>query len=325
MTKNLFFFLLFISGNSVAQIRQFYNQSINSTILLYKKDSTGQLVSHGTAFTLYNYDTINNGLQLITCEHLTHHDTLIAVIPADDSIKKILLEEKKSKIVYNIGNGNVITQFDGNNFLFMIPLKLGFNLFKHKYLDLAVIFCDLPSKLKDDKNQMIALTNLKALSKSYMSSNEDVFPGQEVIFVGFPYGIGTKYGFQGSSLYGDHKSNPLLRKGIVSWCSENSDMFLVDGFSFSGNSGSPIFSIPNLGYEGKFVGMVIGHLSDSYPVNNIYIDTLKNQLVQNVSAIVINDGLAQCIPSSLIYEFASVAIKRRNETVSELKNSGKKK
>ncbi len=41
------------------------------------------------------------------------------------------------------------------------------------------------------------------------------------------------------------------------------DVFLIDGFSFGGNSGSPVFSVPPF-EEYKLIGMVTGHLSNDF-------------------------------------------------------------
>ena len=305
----------FIFKESTAQIREFYSNSVNSTILLCKNEK-GQLIPYGTAFIYYNYLLPEDNI-LVTCEHLTYHDTLIALIPANDSIKKELLKTRTTKINFSSKTGMQSIEFDGNNFLFTIPLKLNYNFFKHQYLDLAVIFCTLPSTL-DHSSKSVLLTNVKSLPISVLGTKEQIYAGQEIAFIGFPYGIGTPIGYYGMQTYSDLKTNPVIRKGIVSWTSENSPLLLVDGFSYGGNSGSPIFSIPNIEYQGKFIGMVFGHLTDDFEINDLIIDTTKKTITPNKKNLEINNGLAKCIPAYIISEFVNDALSKRKNTTTYL-------
>lgn len=295
---------------ATAQMRDFYRTTVNATILLYKK-ANGHLKSHGTAFILYNYNQGSDESILVTCEHVTHHDTLIAAIPATDSLKEALLRKNQHSLTYNSNGGRQTIEFDGVNLLFTVLVKPGENYYKHPRLDLATIFCNLPTVLVNNRNVAVQLTDMKTLPKSVISDRHEMYPGQEITFIGFPSGIGTKTGFFGSNMYRDAKANPLFRKGIVSWTSEKAELFLVDGFSYGGNSGSPIFSVPNSESPGKFLGMVIGHLNDEFELTSFSMDTVKKQPVQNITSIPINNGLAQCIPSYIIYDFAMEAAKSR--------------
>lgn len=316
--KILLVFFLPLTFICRAQHKEFYKTTINATILLYKK-TNGHLKAHGTAFILYNYDETSDEAILVTCEHVTHHDTLIAAIPAVDSLKNALIKNKQSTLTFASRNGMQTVGFDGNNLLFSIPVEPGNNYFTHSNLDLATIFCNIPSTLTNKRNQLVCLTNMKSLPKSCMSLKNDFYAGQEIIFAGFPAGIGTQNGFFDSNMYRDMKTNPLFRKGIISWTSENADMFLVDGLSYGGNSGSPVFSIPEGNTEGKFLGMVVGHLNDEVEINNMNADTLKKDIQSPRSYINVNNGLAQCIPAYLIYDFACQAGKNRAKLVAQKK------
>ncbi|MDO9374793.1 MAG: trypsin-like peptidase domain-containing protein [Bacteroidota bacterium] len=319
MRKILAVLLLSIASiAATAQMRDFYKTTVNATILLYKK-ANGHLKSHGTAFILYNYNPGSDESILVTCEHVTHHDTLIAAIPATDSLKNALISKNQHSLTYTSNGGRQTVGFDGVNLLFNILVKPGENYYKHPRLDLATIFCNLPTVLVNKTNTAVQLTDMKTLPKSVISERNEMYAGQEITFIGFPSGIGTQNGFFGSNMYRDAKANPLFRKGIVSWTSENAELFLVDGFSYGGNSGSPIFSVPNSESPGKFLGMVIGHLNDEFELTSFSMDTLKKQPVQNITSIPINNGLAQCIPSYIIYDFAMEAAKSR-----EMRTAGKK-
>lgn len=91
----------------------------------------------------------------------------------------------------------------------------------------------------------------------------DLKVGEELFFYGFPLLI---FGLQGQ---GDF---PILRSGIVSIKAEkftyfgndilDSGTFLIDGFSFPGNSGSPVI-VPFTNVEkAKVVGIVFGHIAN---------------------------------------------------------------
>ncbi|MEJ7588496.1 MAG: trypsin-like peptidase domain-containing protein [Ferruginibacter sp.] len=297
-----------------AQIKDFYKTTSNAAILLYKK-TNGRLIAHGTAFLLCNNDNGSDETILVTCEHVTHHDTLIAAIPATDSLRREFLKNKQTTISFASNSGIQTIGFDGNNLLFDIPIKPGINSYPHANLDLVAIFCDLPNTMVNNENNVVSLSNLKTLPKSYISEKNEMYAGQEITFVGFPSGIGTQNGFYGTSLGRDQRTNPLFRKGIISWTSDNADIFLVDGFSYGGNSGSPIFSIPNSESEGKLIGMVFGHLNDEIEIKNVVTDSLDDA-IKSTTSLHINNGLAKCIPAYLIYDFALQAVKSRSMVLS---------
>jgi hypothetical protein len=85
--------------------------------------------------------------------------------------------------------------------------------------------------------------------------------GEDVYFFGFPLGI---IGWKGM---GDF---PVLRSGIVSYKSLelirigdtviDSAEFLIDGFSFAGNSGSPVFTRATPWAKAALVGIIKSHV-----------------------------------------------------------------
>src|SRR3954469_17116059 len=99
-----------------SQIKEFYKTTSNAAILLYKK-TNGQLIAHGTGFLLYNYDSCSDETILVTCEHITHHDTLVAAIPATDSLKNEFIRNKQTRFTFATNSGIQTIDFDGNNLL----------------------------------------------------------------------------------------------------------------------------------------------------------------------------------------------------------------
>lgn len=90
---------------------------------------------------------------------------------------------------------------------------------------------------------------------------DDLEVGEDVYFFGFPLGIVGRKGM------GDF---PILRSGIVSYKSLeltrigdaiiDSAMFLIDGFSFAGNSGSPLLTRATSQTKAKLIGIIRGHV-----------------------------------------------------------------
>lgn len=285
-----------------------------STILIYKQTKpNNSLVPHGVGFFLYNYSTTDPriGYPMATCKHLTYADTLVLAVPTTDSLKHLLRKNKQTVFQAHDPIGfSVFYDFDGTNFLYKIPLKIDSNLFRHPSLDLAIIFANPPSLILQENQSLIRLTNLVAIPSSAIANNDEIIPGSDAVFIGFPFGIGSKSGFRNSNLYRDEKVNALFRRGLISWVSESSSDFLMDGFSFGGNSGSPIFStISFSNTTSKLLGMVTGHLND--PMNIISVDTLTGMSKATNLYATPNNGLAQCIPSTVIFDFSKEAIQNK--------------
>jgi len=143
--------------------KEFYKEAASSTLLLYKRDSNRILVSHGTAFAFYVYDSSLRDAIIVTCEHLTHHDTLIAALPIIDSLREQFKNIAKGEkhINVDLGSTKAIVDYDGYNLLYSIPLVPNVNLFKYPTLDLAVIFSPLPgtsfSVKRKQRSQICAL------------------------------------------------------------------------------------------------------------------------------------------------------------------------
>jgi len=155
--------------------------------------------------------------------------------------------------------------------------------------------------------------------KSWIAKPDDLYAGREIIFIGYPDGIGTPFGFKGSVQYSDKKSNPLIRKGIIAWLADSSDVGLIDGVSFGGNSGSPVFSPPTIQTKPELIGMITGHLTDVFLVNELNIDTANKRINSFQDKIDVNNGLAIFLPATTIYDIVNAAIAKRKEFLSRNK------
>jgi len=94
-------------------------------------------------------------------------------------------------------------------------------------------------------------------------------------------GIGTKLGWLSTGEFSELIGNPVVRSGITAWVSNSNPYFLIDSFSYGGNSGSPVFA-RNIGNRGPFlIGIVCGHLGEE----------LNEQNMSSGG----NSGLAKCL------------------------------
>jgi|GEM_PF-5109218 len=94
---------------------------------------------------------------------------------------------------------------------------------------------------------------------------DSVSVGDDIYFFGFPMLNG------GEQSKGDF---PIMRSGIVAFKAMqetnvsgihiDSGTMLIDGFSFGGNSGSPVWARGDGGSKAAFVGIVAGHIPYSY-------------------------------------------------------------
>jgi len=138
----------------------------------------------------------------------------------------------------------------------------------HQKLDLGTFVLWTPTNIKSIRLKykgpdttsvgLMKRINLKSIKK--MRNVSEV--GDEIYFVGFPFGLGTSI-----------KINPVVRSGTIAMVDKDDPNFLLDAFSYGGNSGSPIFTKSDANGRSKFIGIVSGYLG------------VKNE----------NFGLAKCI------------------------------
>lgn len=124
---------------------------------------------------------------------------------------------------------------------------------------------------------------------SILKCDPDV--GANVYVLGFPLGFR-------SEIY----STPIVRQGIVSLV----DPFLVDAFTFPGNSGGPVVYVPIIPFgkdvktdvlqENKLIGLVIEYIT--YQDVAISSQTKRPRVIFEE-----NTGLCRVIPSKTILEF----------------------
>lgn len=259
-------------------------QTIQATVLLEKIDNN-TFITHGTGTLMYNYDKPNEYI-VVTCAHLIKGKNQISVrVRPDTSFIRLLKETGQKKQVI-IDNAIIL----GNTVRFIADLR-GNNKYIHPNLDIAVFRLQVPPVFyyTDTSQTQVKMSKLLSIPRSMIEYKKDLKLGDETYFIGFPLGYGaTNY------------VEPIVRSGSISWLPVEDNLFLLDAFSYGGNSGSPIFRKRTLSRPGsiswtdsKMIGMIIGH--QSIKLENVLNQPNPNELKFEKTNIDLNIGLATCI------------------------------
>jgi hypothetical protein len=285
MRKPILSILIFLISNiSLSAQANWFDKDLSNCIIALEKRQGNDLIHHGTGFLIYNYEEPNKAY-LVTCEHVLRNSSIVVKIPTTKKFREYVLKS---------GTGNIQTKdnlwiFDGNNLLTDFQLIKDSTFAKDDTLDIAAFTIQIPDAVIYNLDT-IKISDRKRIPTSFIKKRDGIELGTEIYFLGFPFAIGTSLGYVNSGYFSDEISNPLLRTGIVAWKSDNSKEFLLDAFSYGGNSGSPIFSKREVfGGNPYLIGMVIGHLS--HPATATKLD--------------MNIGLARCLWIDDILEVCS--------------------
>lgn len=258
--KNYFlgFFLVFFSQiNLSSQVNFFDSETLKCIVLIEKSDSAGKLIPHGTGFILYNYKTEGEAY-VVTCEHVLRNKHIFVRLPITSHFRDSSAKYNQKGIICD----NQVWTIDGNTMVTTINLKIDSNVVVDALLDIGVFKMSFAKNFIKG-NDTILITQAAGIPRSYISLKNEIEIGTEINFLGFPFSIGTKKGYFFSGYYADEDNTPLLRTGAVAWKSKKYPSFLLDATSYSGNSGSPIFTKSGvLGQQAKLIGIIIGHLND---------------------------------------------------------------
>jgi hypothetical protein len=243
--------ILFFNSSIAQEINWFGKSTIYTNVLLQKKENN-IFINHGTGI-LYNPDD-NKQSYVITCEHVLRNPEIYVVISADSElVKKLNFKNEKG-----VNIRGCFWELDGQLLRLKIKLIKDTTFIRHpqKEIDLGIFPLQVFSFLTLNTGEIEKFTKTTFLRDKNFGNKNFLNIGEEIFFSGFPFGLGT-----------DEILSPIVRSGTISWVSENKDIFLLDAFSYGGNSGSPIFTKMNaLSSERKrpyLVGMVTGHIVSS--------------------------------------------------------------
>lgn len=169
-----------------------------------------------------NDDYINLGTGFLVLK-----DNVVVGITCDHVIKKAIKNKKNILIGLNTEEG--------------YQRFIGKPVHRDPEKDIAII---LPQK--SSLSQNVKLTNL-TLKTEYLAKETDIVEGRGTIIPGYPLGLGLQY----------DENHPVIKFGIVAQFTGR-NIFLIDGISNPGNSGSPVFDLR----ESKFIGMIQSYKPD---------------------------------------------------------------
>ncbi len=251
----LFFYLLTICFSANSQVVSYLPESAIKSVVLLEKKVDSLYIPHGTGFLMLSYDK-DKPLFVVTNEHVLRNRFIYVTVPADSELINYLTI-RKSK--YFTLNGQT-WEFLGNKLRLRYELIPDSTFVYNKELDIAAFKIKIGNTISINDSTDLKITNVTGIGLSTVKYNKDIQLGTDIFFIGFPFLIGTEKGWNFSKKFSSNIPSPLVRKGIVAWKSNEEDVFLLDAFSYSGNSGSPIFTIndgQNLTY---LIGIVAGHL-----------------------------------------------------------------
>jgi hypothetical protein len=265
----------------------FDRQSLSSTVLLEKLQGDS-LVPHGTGFVLWNYYN-QDYVFVVTAAHLLKHSELFVSVNADSALLSYASLHKLDTLQFVKLKWSVT----GRKLRAKVRLISGPNptFLANDSLDIGVFLIDLPTGVVLKSGDSIRVADFLVIPRSQIRLRRYVSVGDEAYFVGFPFGIGSS-----------DRNEPIVRSGSVGWLSPSLPVFLLDAFSFGGNSGGPVFSKIVFGRRGDVIaldtafviGMVLGHLGETVAGVIWQPDpTVLN--FQRISFEGQNYGLAKCV------------------------------
>ena len=263
MKQNTIFLLgllLFIIQTQVlGQIKSYLPPKATNCLVLLEKKFNGNFVPHATGFLLQSY-YIDAPVTVVTNEHVLRNRNIYVTVPADSNLVQLMRIRKKR--YFNIDN--TTWEVFGNKLRHDFKLIPDSTFAVNKDLDIGVFNISIGNSTTIDDSIEIKVSSIIALGSSSIKYKKDIPLGTNVFFVGFPFFIGTELGFMNNSIkrmYAENVPNPLVRSGSIAWISDNNDSFLLDAFSYPGNSGSPVITISDIQNRTYIIGIVSGHLS----------------------------------------------------------------
>ncbi len=223
-------------------------------------------------------------------------------------------EEKERRWVFLVTNrhvaersGNLYCRFSSEDSLLSLPLAgsdvtMPWTFHPNPAVDAAALMLNAPTL----EARGIALpsfdSNVHALFRPDAGEGM-VAEGDGVFILGFPMGLA-----------GDERNAVIVRRGTIArvqeWLKGNATTFLVDSFIFPGNSGGPVFTVPQpIAVEGTASNpacSLIGMISSYLPYQDFAVST-QTQRVRVIFEE--NSGLCTVVPVDLIQETVETALR----------------
>lgn len=283
----LFIVMIVFSMNVCAdEIQSRFPEIVSeSVVAIMRKDVNGQLHPWGTGFLLKSYETPN--YILVTNRHVFFEKD-------SNGVKQPL-----NKVIVNANIKTELPQklkhLSGKPSSFDLLLSSGNTTYwtghPNKDVDIAVIYFPPPDEVHVFLEK---ISLMKGIGKLLFGSFDSLVLTQDVLFFGFPLGIGT---------YGSPK--PVIRYGMISYFEKNYKSFYIDGQVFGGSSGSPVVTIGTAKGDAplirnrKLIGIISGYEGATIRYAKSKGET---SLAKKDSTAVENSGLAMVFSADLILE-----------------------
>lgn len=191
---------------------------------------------------LKNLQTVATGIFVGDTHNINKTgSTLFRLVTNRHLVDGLSLTEKKNALVLINTNKNILHKNNpiSENDRVIVPLE-GWerrcNFHHNKNVD--IISLPFPVRMEDPNTKERLTDSAEIPDKTFIPFN-DISEGDEVYYLGYPSGLGGDFA----------RNHPVLRKGIISQKDEETKTFLIDGFSFPGSSGGPVFLADNYSKE----------------------------------------------------------------------------
>lgn len=276
--------LIVLIQNSFGQTKSYFpEESLNSVVLLEKKIDT-LFVPHGTGFLIYSYDSVHP-MYVITNEHVLRNQYVYVTLQADKELMDFMNKNRLKTITIQ----NVTWELHGEKIRHKYELIENKTFVCNKDLDIAAFRIAIGTSIPLTDSTKLKISAAKGIPKSMIKFKKDIPLGTDTYFIGFPFSIGTELGWYHKGFTGvlaENVPTPLVRKGSVAWISSNTDLFLLDAFSYSGNSGSPIFTQSDIQNKPFLIGIVRGHLPSEKSENiGLATCTWSNSIIKLIEKL----------------------------------------
>lgn len=282
---------VFTLTTEVAFMQQWFDPRTLRCIVLIEKQVQNNYPALGTGFlvTSDREDGTRTPI-LVTAKHVLQRDKIFISIPADAEIVAYASKYKKTRfklgdIWWDLSGERLRCEFKPAN-----NGRYRYATHSDTTLDIAAFPLDVRDTCELD-GKILKISKVGVLLSSFFKSKKNVQLGDDIYFVGFPFGYGSS-----------DPLSPVLRSGTVAWIKPNGQEFWLDALSYGGNSGSPVFTkstmTPKLGvFENTpvyLIGMIVGHLAEYYPLQRLNIS--ETLLVAETDTVEIeNRGLARAV------------------------------
>ena len=182
--------------------------------------------------------------------HNIHHLVTAKHVITDPSIQPYI---SQMRVYFNLKNGNYYSRSIDS-----IKTNLSVDWIFHDNTNVDVAIIPFPIEPQDD---------VKIIPDSLFSTKDRLFELYDVFFLSYQQYLGIQ-----------KRVTPIIRHGTISLINDD-NTFIIDGFVFPGNSGSPVFLKPSpirfdrgglyIGTEGldiRLIGIIVGYKYYPTPV-----------------------------------------------------------